>query len=355
MPFGLTNAPATFQTLINKILSPYLYKNVIVYLDDIVVFSKTLEEHKKHLEQVFLLLGEYKLYASSSKYAIRVQEFDFCGHRVTWDKTEPLEDKVAAVREWPVPKTAYDVRQFLGLASFYRRYIKRFAYLAAPLSNLLKEANLSQRKKKYRPIIWNAQCKLAFDDLKQALTSYPVLYLPDPFKPFVIETDASKWAISGVLYQADDNGKLRLVAFKGRKQQGAKLNYPVHEKELLAIKECLRKWEHYILNRTTTTVVTNYQSLQYINSTKSPSKRLARWIEEFQAYSLNIKYRKGSEAIVPDALLRRSDFIGQGPTNVAQVVNVIYNVRGISEIELIDAIVKYLKTNQLLSNSKLSK
>lgn len=231
---------------------------------------------------------------------------------MTPDATRPLQDKVAVIKDWLVPRTAHQVRQFLGLASFYRRYIKGFARIASPLSDLLKEADAEVRRSKHRPIVWNAQCAAAFQELKDDLSRTPVLILPDPSKPFLVETDASEWAIGYVLYQLDASNQYHPVAFDGRKLQAAELNYSVHEKELLAIKEALRKWRNYVDNSTTTTVLTDHHSLQYLKTVKTPSKRLARWVEEFQQFNLDIKYRKGSEAIVPDAISRRPDYIPQG-------------------------------------------
>jgi transposase InsO family protein len=318
MPFGLTNAPATFQAMMNKALSPYLTEFCVVYLDDILIFSNSLEEHCEHLEKVLSVLREQKLYAKPSKCVFAVEELEFCGHIVGNGKVRPMPEKLEVIKSWPKLRNVHDVRQFLGLATYYRRFVRGFARISAPLSDLLKETDVELRKNKFRPVIWNVACELAFGDLKTALTSEPVVAQPVRDKPFRIETDASEWAIGYVLLQLGADGHLHPVAFDGRKLQGAELNYPTQEKELLAIKEALRTWNRYIDNGTTTTVVTDHESLQYLASTKRYSKRLARWIAEFQEYDLQIRYRKGSEAVVPDAISRRPDFIGEGPANVAQ-------------------------------------
>lgn len=156
MLFSLTNALATFQTLMNGILRPYLFKVIVVYLDDIVIYSKTLEEHLEHLETILDLLVLYKLYASPLKCSIAVMEINFYRHRVKYNQILLIEDKIVIIKKQPTPKTVYKVRQFLGLASYYRRYIRGFAKIAAPLSDLLKEKDKALRKKKHRPITWNA-------------------------------------------------------------------------------------------------------------------------------------------------------------------------------------------------------
>ena len=218
------------------------------------------------------------------------------------------------------------------------------------------------RRSKHRPIIWNAQCATAFQYLKQALSKDPILALPEPGKPFLIETDASEWAIGYVLYQLDSSNQYHPVAFDGRKLQAAELNYPVHEKELLAIKEALRKWRNYVDNGTTTTVLTDHQSLQYLKTMKTPTKRLARWVEEFQQYNLDIKYRKGSEAVVPDAISRRPDFVPedlaanvdndwQQPAFVQQI-NAIGHIRGIPEDTFFKALREFKQTGSLPLNDR---
>lgn len=319
MPFGLCNAPATFQRIMNDALRDFLGKFVIVYLDDIVIYSDSDREHEKHLQQVFEALKKHELFAKPSKCVIGASEIEFCAHIIGQGKVRPIPSKVRAILDWPRLRNVHEVRQFLGLAGYYRRYIAGFARIAAPLSDLLIEADSELRKKKFRPIRWTPIAQHAFEKLKEALTAEPVLIQPDRTKPYRIETDASEWAVGAVLMQEDSDSKWHPVAYDGRKLNKAELNYPVHEKELLAIKEALRTWNEYISNSTTTTIITDHESLQYLSTTKTPSKRLARWVEEFAEYSLDIKYRKGSEAIVPDAISRRPDLQGKGPANRAWV------------------------------------
>jgi transposase InsO family protein len=318
MPFGLANAPATFQTLMNRILRPCIAgRFVIVYLDDILIFSDTLEKHCSDLRDVLTILRQNRLYAKPSKSVFAQGELEFCGHIIGNGRLRPLEPKVAVINDWPQPTTVHELRQFLGMATYYRRFIPAFANICVPLFDLLKEGDAEVRKKRFRRISWTAGCQRAFLELKSILTSKPVLAQPRFAQPFVIETDASEWAIGCVLKQQGEDGQLHPVAFDGRKLTGAEINYAVHEKELLAVKYALQTWRIYIDNGSTTVVYTDHESLKYLATMRKPTKRLARWIEEFGEYDVNLQYRKGELQVIPDAISRRPDLMGEGPRNLA--------------------------------------
>src|SRR5438552_11956873 len=306
MPFGLTNAPATFQMLMNSILRPYIDKFVLVYLDDILVYSNSEEEQLEHLGLLFEALRQHRMYAQPTKCVFDEPNVEFCGHIVEQGITKVLNSKVRAIKEWPQPHNVQEVRQFYRLVNYYRRFIRPFSIIAAPLSDLFKSQDKDKRKR--QPIIWSTVHQITFERLKNAITSVPVLIQPDPTKPYTIETDSSDFGNGMTLYQEYVDRKLHPVAFDGRKLHGAELRYPTHEKELLAIKDALTKWHHYIENGMPITVITDHDSLKYMNTVQKPSKRLARWVDEFQQYNLVIKYRPGSQAIVPDAISRRPDF-----------------------------------------------
>ncbi len=351
MPMGLTNAPATFQTMMNTVLQPYLDKFVMVYLDDIIIFSNSDQEHQEHLALILERLRTNKLYAKPSKCIVGAETVEFCGHIVGQGQLRTVVSKTKLIEEWPTPSNVHEVRQFLGLASYYRRFVRNFATIAAPLSDLLKEEDPEKRKRKNRPITWTAKCQLSFELLKKALSNEPILTQPDFHRPFVIETDASEWAIGCCLLQLGTDGLLHPVAYDGRKLQGAELNYAVQEKELLAIKHALRTWSYYIDNHTRTRIITDHESLKYLKDTKVPSKRLAHWIAEFGTYDLDIQYRPGKEAIVPDAISRRPDFIGTGEAYQSQ----FNSIRSVDENEWEEALIKYLRTKEEPSNEKLRK
>nr|CAN67852.1 hypothetical protein VITISV_020215 [Vitis vinifera] len=214
MPFGLTNAPTTFYTLMNKIFHPYLDKFVVVYLDDIVIYSNTLKEHVEHLRKVFKILRQNELYMKNEKCSFAREEVSFLGHRIRDGKLMMDDSKVKAIQEWD-PQT------------------KGFSARAAPLTDLLKKNKAWE---------WDERCQQAFEDLKRAVTEEPVLALPDHTKGFEVHTDASDFAIGGVLMQ-----EMHTIAFESRKLNDAKRRYTVQEKEMTAIVHCLCTWRHYLL------------------------------------------------------------------------------------------------------------
>jgi len=322
MPFGLTNAPATFQTLMNRILRPFLGKFVIVYLDDIVIYSASLGEHYEHLRAVLQALKDNTLFAKPSKCVIAANELEFCGFVVGSGFRRPIASKIQVILDWPRPTNVHEVRQFLGIAQYYREAFPQFTKAALPLFELLKEADAEQRKKKYRKVTWNAQAERAFTQIKEIAGAETILAQADTTRgDFEIDADASEWAIGCRLSQWNTaHTKLFPVAYDGRKLSPAEINYPIHEKELLAVKYALQVWRIYIDNGFTVIVWTDHESLKYLSTMKNPSKRLARWIDEFGEYSLDIRYKKGGENTIPDAISRRPDWMGEGPRNRAAVV-----------------------------------
>ena len=225
LAFGLTNAPATFQTLMNNIFRPYLDQFVVVYVDDILVFSKHPDDHEAHLRTVLQVLRREKLYAKASKCELFRPETEFLGHIVSADGIRPDPKKLRAIDEWPHPKNVNDIQSFHGLANYYRRFIRSFSRIAAPLTSLIK---------KTQSFLWTPVEEQAFSDLKAALVSAPVLVPPNPDKPYTVITDASDFAVGGVLCQDHGNG-LQPVAFESCKLNPAQQNYAVHEKEMYAI------------------------------------------------------------------------------------------------------------------------
>ncbi|KAJ4729345.1 Retrotransposon protein, putative, Ty3-gypsy subclass, partial [Melia azedarach] len=233
MPFGLTNAPATFSTLMNKLFHPYLDQFMVLYLDDIVIYSNTLEEHVAHLRKVFQVLRENELYVKKEKCSFAQREVYFLGHKIKDGMLMMEKAKVQAIQEWEPPTKIHDLRSFLGLVNYYRRFIKSYSARAAPLTDLLK---------KNRSWDWTEECQHAFEDLKKAIMEETVLALPDHTKPFKVHTDASDFAIGGVLMQEGQP-----ITFESRKLNEAEKRYTVQEKEMTAIIHCLRVWRRYLL------------------------------------------------------------------------------------------------------------
>jgi hypothetical protein len=237
MPFGLTNAPATFQALMNNILRPYLDKFVVVYLDDICIYSRTPEEHLDHVDKVLALLEEHQLYIGLDKCAFGQAEMSFLGHIISKDGIKVDPKKVQAVTTWPTPKNVKEVRSFLGLTGYYRRFIKHYAHMALPLTELTKK-ELGWR--------WTEDKEgAAFQALKNALTSAPVLVTANPELPYEVFTDASDFALGAVLLQDQGHG-LQPVAYLSRKLSPTERRYPIGDKELLGIYWALTEWRCYL-------------------------------------------------------------------------------------------------------------
>jgi hypothetical protein len=296
LPFGLTNAPATFMQLMQSIFAPYLDSFVIVFLDDILIFSKTKEEHEQHLRVVLELLRKNQLYAKLSKCEFMKQEISFLGHVVSQEGISCDADKVKAIREWPTPTSITTLRSFLGLTGFYRRFVENFSRIASPLTQLLHTDS---------KWCWGESQQQAFDSLKSALSSSPVLAIPNDSLPYVITTDASGFATGATLSQ--DQGKgLQPIAFMSHKMLPAECNYPVHEQELLAVIRALKEWRHY-LHGNKFTVQTDHQSLRFFFTQPHLSHRQIRWSEFLQEFDFEIAYKPGHLNAAADALSRRPD------------------------------------------------
>ena len=299
MPFGLTNAPATFQNLMNDVLRPFLDKFVIVYLDDILIFSETPEEHTDHVRQVLQKLRDTELFAKAEKCEFGKSEVEFLGYVVSPGGVRMDPKKVEAVTDWPVPRSVKELQTFLGFINFYRRFIWNFAKTAAPLTNLLRQ-NV--------PFRIDSTALAAFDALKESFTSAPVLAHFQPDRQTFIETDASDFAIAAVVSQKDDTGTLRPIAFFARKLQPAELNYGIGEKELLAIVAAIKHWRPYLEGRIPFVVFSDHRNLVDFTTTKVLSRRQARWAQILAAHHLEIVVRPGSAQGKSDALSRRPDF-----------------------------------------------
>ena len=301
MPFGLTNAPATFQAAINGVLREHLGKTCVVYIDDVLIFSDTEEQHVKDVQAVMSKLQNEGFKLEARKCQFHKKEVKFLGNLVSGQGLRMDPAKVEAVKNWPKPETVKGVQAFLGFANFQRRYIKDFSEILAPLSGLTK---------KDTPFEWTTDCQQAFDRVKKAITSAPVLRLFDHSKPAIIETDASDKAIGAVLLQEDEQGRMHPVAFYSRKLTAPELNYDIHDKELLAIVVALEEWEHYLQGAThETLILTDHKNLALFTTTKTLNRRQIRWYEQIASYNFVIRYRKGSENGRADALSRREDYM----------------------------------------------
>jgi transposase InsO family protein len=303
VPFGLTNAPASFSNMMLKVLDPVLDKWVVVYLDDILIYSKTKAEHLRHIRSVLSLLRQHGLYVKLSKCSFMQEETEFLGHVITKDGLRTNAGLVRAIREWPRPRKQKDVQQFIGLAQFYQQYIHNFADIALPLTSLLGEG---------RQFVWDKTTESAFLALKDAISSAPVLRIFDPDLSSIVETDASGFAVGAVLFQIDADGSCRPVAFTSRKMNSAERNYPTHEQELLAVVHALKTWRYY-LDGSHFIVYTDHDTLRHFPTQPKLTRRQARWMELLQEYDFDFKYKRGADNIVSDALSRRPDHCEPSP------------------------------------------
>ncbi|KAL0541779.1 hypothetical protein IC582_021836 [Cucumis melo] len=292
MSFGLTNAPATFCTLMNQVFHEYLDKFVVVYLDDIVVYSMTMEEHRDHLQKVFQKLKENQLYVKREKCSFAQERINFLGHVIECGRIGMEEGKIAAIRDWTMPKSVSELRSFLGLANYYRRFVQGFSKRASPLTELLK-----------KDIHWNwdPECQAAFDGLKQAMMEGPLLGIADVTKPFEVETDASDYAFGGVLLQ---NG--HPIAYESQKLNAVERRYTVSEKEMLAVVHCLRAWRQYLLGPSFVVKTDNSATCHFFTLPKLTSKQ-ARWQEFLAEFDFEFEHKKGSSNQAADALSRKQE------------------------------------------------
>jgi hypothetical protein len=248
LPFGMTGAPSTFSRLMHHILRDTLDRSVVVYLDDILIYSRTREEHLKHVAEVLEILRRHKLYARLSKCEFGKRQTTFLGHVVSGQGIAMEPSKIQSIVEWPTPKSVTHVLSFLGLAGYYRRFIAGFSSIAAPLHHL------SSKKVQW---VWGKGEQTAFEQLKQAMVSAPVLAAPDWERPFTVTTDASDFAIGAVLSQGEGLD-CRPVSFLSRKMNEAETHYETHDRELLGVVYALRKWRHYLHGSRTTVVTDNW-------------------------------------------------------------------------------------------------
>ncbi|WZY72224.1 hypothetical protein YC2023_004464 [Brassica napus] len=290
MPFGLTNAPSTFMRLMNHVLRSFIGIFVVVYFDDILVYSKSFNDHIEHLRAVLDVLRKESLFANLKKCTFGTDHLVFLGFIVGADGVKVDPEKVRAIREWPIPKTVSEVRSFHGLAGFYRRFVKDFSTIASPLTEVIK---------KEVGFKWGEAQELAFQCLKEKLTNAPLLILPDFNKTFEIECDASGIGIGAVLMQ-----EKRPIAYFSEKLGGATLNYATYDKELYALVRALQTWQHYLWPKEFV-IHTDHESLKYLKGQHKLSKRHARWVEFIETFPYVIKYKQGKENIVADALSRR--------------------------------------------------
>ena len=305
MPFGATNAPATFQRLMDNCLGDLNMNWCIVYLDDIIIFSQDAASHIERLEAVFEKLAKAGLKLKPSKCEFFKKRIKYLGHIVSEEGVSTDPQKVEAVLNWPVPRTVYDVRAFLGFVGYYRRFIKGFSKAALPLRKLLIGLE-SQGKKsaKQTPVDWGEEEQIAFDTLKSLCCKAPILAYPNYKLPFILHTDSSLEGLGAVLYQVQ-KGVKRVIAYASRSVNKTEMNYPVHKLEFLALKWAITdKFHDYLYGGNTFDVYTDNNPLTYVLSTAKLDACSHRWVARLANYNFNIHYRSGISNVDADALSR---------------------------------------------------
>ena len=294
MPFGLCNAPSTFQRLMECVLRGLTWHIALIYLDDVLVFSSTFDEHLTHLRLVFDRFRDSGLKLKPKKCHFGQSQVNYLGHVITPEGLHPDPEKIKAVREYPVPCNVKDVQAFMGLANYYRKFVKDFAKIASPIHDLTKKGTR---------FAWTEDCQLAFDTLKTALTEAPILSYPDFSWPFILSTDASDDALGMVLGQIQNDREV-VIAYGGRKLNPAEKNYSVTEREALAVVDGIKHFQHYLYGRKFV-VFTDHNAVRWLMNIREPTGRLARWALLLQQYDFEIKHRAGTSNGNADALSRR--------------------------------------------------
>jgi hypothetical protein len=296
--FGLKNAPAEFARFMSNILREFLNEFVVVYFDDIIIYSDDLEEHWQHVERVLAKLQEAKINLKISKCEFGVRETEFLGQIINGRTTKMQQEKVKAILEWPTPKKQDEIATFRGLTGYYRQYIKKFSDKMRPMNEALarKEFNWTEKEEK------------AFQAIKDEYRGEKILILIDPEKQIWVYADASDYAIGSEISQLDENGKRRPVLFYSRKLLPAEMNYSTADKELLAIVQTLKKYQHYLRGTKYPVIIkSDHRNLRTFMTTKELNARQARWAEELSSYDFVIEHIKGKENTIADALSRRPD------------------------------------------------
>jgi hypothetical protein len=289
MPFGLCNAPSTFQSLMNHVFHPFLHHFVLVFFDDILIYRKTWIDHLTHVAQVLHLLSQHQPFLKQSKCAFGASKVEYLGHLVGKDGVRVDPKKIESMQDWPHPKTLKILRGFLVLIGHYRKFVKNYRKIVAPLTALLKKKSFT----------WTIAAAQDFQTLKTAMCTTPVLALPNFTKTFVLECDASGKGIGVVLMQEGQP-----LAFTSKKLYERNLGKPIYEKEMLAILHVVDLWHPYLLGQRFQ-IKTDHQSLKYFLEQCISSLEQQKWVTKLFGYDYEIIYKKGKDNVVVDALSQK--------------------------------------------------
>ena len=310
MLFGLANAPTTFQNMMNEIFKDLIDYGVVIYLDDILIYSRNEDKHIARTKKVLERLQEHQLALSPEKCEWHKSKVNFLGYVILEEGIEMDQEKIKTVLQWEEPTTVKEVQSFLGFANFDSRFIQSYSKMTKPLTDLKKKSekfDLTNLKKSAN-FDWSAECQRAFDELKKHFTSAPILRHFDPDLPCIVECDASDFVIGAILSQ-EVNGRLHPIAFHSRKMNKHEINYEIHDRELLAITSAFKEWRHYLEGaRQKINVYTDQRGLEWFANNKPLNRRQARWGLELDVFDFVIIYHSAVQNGKPDTLSRRSEF-----------------------------------------------
>ena len=361
VPFGLTNAPGTFQGYINHALSDLLDVCCIVYLDDILIYSSNLEEHVQHVQNVLERLQNHQLYAKLSKCSFHQDKVDFLGYTISKNGIEMDPSRTETVRDWPIPTTVHEIRVFLGFTGYYRQFVKGYSRIALPLIKWTHKqpgqalAGRKLRQEESMTVQLDEKAIQSFQQLKESFLRAPILAHFDPKRPTKVETDASSYAISGIISQLmpnhDNKLQWRPIAFYSRKMTPAERNYDIHDQELLAIIASLKQWRHFLEGHLHPFELhTDHANLQGFMTIKSLTRRQTRWAEWLSSFHFTVKYKKGN--LNPaDPPSRRPDYAKAAQKSEQDIrfgARMLYTLQEKLQLPKIDRLPKGRSTENLL-------
>jgi len=292
--FGSTSAPAQWTRLMEAILRPFLGKFVVLFMDDMCIYSKTAAEHLKHLNLVYRLLAKNSIFLRFGKCFFFTRRFKFLGWIIEDGTLKPDPAKLQALKDWPIPTSKQEVRSFTGFCNFYKRLVPEFAKRIGPLHDLQRDSVPDSVAEFASQKCWTDAHTAAFKDIISALCSDPVVHIADPSLPYILDTDASEFAVGGILSQKDASGQVRVIEYYSRRLSASQKNYAPGKLELLALIVTLEHWRHYLKGAPHgLTIITDHEPLLAIRKTKNPSRMLLRWLSFIEQFSFEILYRKG--------------------------------------------------------------
>ncbi|KAL0546589.1 hypothetical protein IC582_016500 [Cucumis melo] len=330
MPFGLTNAPATFKSLMNQVFKPFLRRCVLVFFDDILVYSNDISEHEKHLGMVFTVLRDNQLYANQKKCVFTHSKIQYLGHQISKKGVEADEEKIRNMVSWSRPSDVSELRRFLGLTDYYRRFVKGYSNIATTLTKLLQKNAFK----------WEEEAETAFVKLKVAMTTIPVLALPDWTLPFTIETDASDSGLGAVLSQRGHP-----IAFFSQKLSQRAQAKSIYERELMAVVLSVQKWRHYLLGRKFT-IMSDQKALKFLLEQREVQPQFQKWLTKLLGYDFEILYQSRLLNKAADALSRVDTRVELNEMTTSEIVDMNTVSEEVENDEELQQIVEKLKKEQ---------